>query len=210
MDQRAALIAGDAALLARRDDRLEAAALAVGPLHITLRPEGHATIMRLILEQQVSITAARVMFERLQAAGGDTPQGLLALDDAALRRCGFSRQKAGYARAIACAVIDGEADLDAVRGLDDAAARRALMGLRGIGPWTADNYLLWALGRRDVFPEGDLALARGWSLLTGEPEDEAALRAEAAAWRPMRSAAAFLLWEYYLAVRSGRRIAAPH
>jgi DNA-3-methyladenine glycosylase II len=143
------------------------------------------------------------MFERLQAADGDTPEGFLALDDAALRHCGFSRQKAGYARAIARAVLDREVDLEAIAGLSDGEARGTLMKLRGIGPWTADNYLLWALGRRDVFPEGDLALVRGWSLLTGEPEDDAALQAVAHTWRPMRSAAAFLLWEYYLAVRGG-------
>jgi DNA-3-methyladenine glycosylase II len=144
------------------------------------------------------------MFERLHAAGGGTPQGFLALDDAVLRNCGFSKQKAGYARAIARAIVDREVELEPIAGLSDDEARRALMTLRGIGPWTADNYLLWALGRRDIFPEGDLALVRGWSLLTGEPADDAVLQSEARAWRPMRSAAAFLLWEYYLAVRGGR------
>jgi DNA-3-methyladenine glycosylase II len=204
VDPRAAVIAEDAAHLARRDRRLHTAAGVAGPLQITLRPEGFGTIARLILEQQVSLGAGRAMFKRLSRARGATPEGFLSLDEATLRACGFSRQKAGYAADIAAGILDGSIDLFAIGRLGDDAARAALVGVRGIGPWTADNYLLWALGRRDVLPRGDLALVRGWSWLTGAPEHDGALQSEAEAWRPRRSAAAFLIWEYYLATRDGR------
>ena len=203
-DPRAGRIRRDAAALARADETLARAAAVAGRFEVPLRPPGFATLAWLILGQQVSIEAADAMFGRLEATlGGVTPGGLLGLDDETLRRCGFSRQKAGYARDLARALLAGDFSLEQVEALPDAAAVAALTGRRGIGVWTAENYLIWGLGRRDVFPCGDLALRLGWQGLTGEsalPSPEA-LRRVAEAWSPRRTAAAFLIWHHYLEAR---------
>jgi len=206
-DPRAALIADDAAALTAADPALaEAAAVAAG-FPVEVRAEGLATLLHLILEQQVSIAAAAVMFHRLAEILGEiTPEGVLRLDDATMRSCGFSRQKAGYARGLAEAVRTGSFSFDRLRSLDDEAAVAVLMQLRGIGRWTAENYLLFALVRRDIFPAGDLALRIGWERLTGaERPSEMDLRARAAAWAPRRSAASYLIWHYYLGTRGNSR-----
>ncbi|MCB2224950.1 MAG: DNA-3-methyladenine glycosylase 2 family protein [Actinobacteria bacterium] len=203
----AAAILDDAAALAAADPLLGRAATVAGEFEIPLRPPGYATLMWLILGQQVSIAAARAMFERLTATLGGrvTPAGLLALDDATMRACGFTRMKAGYARGVALAVEDGSFTFEALEAMDDDEAVAALTALRGIGRWTAENYLMWALGRRDVFPAGDLALQVGWQQLAGAAErpGEAVLRDLAARWSPRRTAAAFLIWYAYLGERAG-------
>lgn len=201
MDSRISAIRRDAAALAKADETLARAAAVAGQFEVPLRSPGFATLAWLILGQQVSIEAADAMFGRLEATlGRVTPGGLLGLDDETLRRCGFSRQKAGYARDLARALLSGEFPLQEVEGLPDAAAVAVLTGRRGIGVWTAENYLIWGLGRRDVFPCGDLALRLGWQGLAGEsarPSPEA-LRRVAEAWAPRRTAAAFLIWHQYL------------
>jgi len=203
-DARADLIRGDAAVLAGADETLGRAAAVAGHFDIPLRLPGFATLAWLILGQQVSIEAADAMFSRLESTLGKvTPGGLLGLDDETMRRCGFSRQKAGYARDLATALLAGEFSLEAIAALPDAAAVAALSGQRGIGAWTAENYLIWGLGRRDVFPCGDLALCLGWQGLAGVgdlPSPEA-LRRVAEAWSPRRTAAAFLIWHHYLKTR---------
>ncbi len=176
------------------------------------REPGFATLVLLILEQQVSLASARAAFERLAARLGQVlPDRLLELDDAALRGVGFSRQKTGYARALAEAVLDGSLDLEVLRDLDDEAVRKALVALPGIGPWTADVYLLACLGRADVWPVGDVALqtaARWAKRLESRPgPDELAALGEA--WRPLRSVAAQLLWHLYLSEPLVRRRADP-
>jgi DNA-3-methyladenine glycosylase II len=203
-DPRAGRIRRDAALLARADATLGRAAAVAGRFEIPLRSPGFATLAWLILGQQVSIEAADAMFARLETTlGRVTPGGLLGLDDETLRRCGFSRQKAGYSRDLAQALLAGEFSLEAVEALPDEAAVAALTGRRGIGVWTAENYLIWGLGRRDIFPCGDLALRLGWQGLAGEgalPSPEALSRV-AEAWSPRRTAAAFLIWHHYLRTR---------
>ena len=203
-DPRAARIRRDAAALARTDGTLARAAVVAGRFEVQLRPPGFATLVWLILGQQVSIEAADAMFGRLEGTlGGVTPGGILGVDDDTMRRCGFSRQKAAYARDLARALMAGEFALEEVEGLPDAAAVAVLTGRRGIGVWTAENYLIWGLGRRDVFPCGDLALRLGWQGLAGEsalPSPEA-LRRVAQAWSPRRTAAAFLIWHHYLEAR---------
>lgn len=203
-DPRSGLIRRDAAALARADETLARAAEAAGRFEVPLRPPGFATLIWLILGQQVSIEAADAMFGRLEATlGGVTPDGLLGLDDETLRRCGFSHQKAGYARDLARALLSGDFSLERVEALADAAAVAALSGRRGIGAWTAENYLIWGLGRRDVFPCGDLALRLGWQGLAGETSlrSPEALCRVAEAWSPRRTAAAFLIWHHYLKTR---------
>jgi DNA-3-methyladenine glycosylase II len=199
--------AADVARLAATDPDLGRAAAVAGDFEIPSRPPGFGTLLWLIIGQQISIAAAKVLFERLTETldGAITPAGLLGLDDPTMRRCGFTRMKAGYARGLAGALRDGSFDLDGVAGLDDEAAIAALTAHRGVGRWTAENYLMWALGRRDVFPAGDLALRIGWQELRGldEPPPEAELRQLAERWAPRRTAAAFLIWYAYLGERAG-------
>ncbi len=126
------------------------------------RRNGFATLLHIILEQQVSIDAAAAMHRRLAGLCEPlAPAPFLALDDATLRSCGFSRQKMDYARRLAAAVASGEFDFVRLAGADDAAALAALIGLKGIGRWSAEIYLIFALGRPDVWPAGDLGLQLG-------------------------------------------------
>jgi DNA-3-methyladenine glycosylase II len=175
-----------------------------GPPPLWAREPGFATLVLLVLEQQVSLASARAAFDRLVTATGTlSPAGLLALDDATLRAIGFSRQKAGYARGLAEAVLSGELDFGLLAALPDDQVRAALTGLRGIGPWTADVYLTMALLRPDAFPLGDLALlvsAQRVKRLDARPT-QLELEQLAEAWRPHRATAARILWHAYLSER---------
>lgn len=196
-----ALLAEGVAALARMDDDLAALAARFGTPPLWLREPGFPTLLHFILEQQVSLSAARAMFARLQAAANPlTPAGFLALDDETLRACGFSRQKQSYARALARDLLAGKLDLDALATMDDQTAHDRLVALHGIGSWTANVYLLMALGRPDAWPSGDLgivvALQRVKRLPARPTEREAVALAEP--WRPWRAVAARLLWSEYL------------
>lgn len=168
------------------------------------RPPGFATLLLLILEQQVSLASARAAYDRLDARlGSVTPRALLQLSDEELREDGFSRQKTRYARALASALLAGELDLELVAELDDDSARLALVALPGIGPWTAEVYLLSALRRPDTWPVGDIALqeaARRAIGLDTRPSP-AELEEIGERWRPHRATAARLLWHLYLSER---------
>jgi len=168
------------------------------------RPAGFATLLLLILEQQVSLASARAAFDKVdRRVGGVTPEALLTLSDAELREDGFSRQKARYARALAAKIVGGELDLAAVELLEDDAARAALVALLGVGAWTAEVYLLSALRRPDTWPVGDLALqeaARRVLELDARPSP-LELEVIGERWRPHRATAARLLWHQYLAER---------
>jgi DNA-3-methyladenine glycosylase II len=165
------------------------------------REPGFATLVLLILEQQVSLASARAAYDRLaHRLGGLTPRGVLASTDAELRADGFSRQKNRYVRALAAAIEDGWLDLDAVAEFGDVEVRQALVALPGIGPWTAEVYLLSALRRPDTWPTGDIALqegARRAKRLERRPSPEE-LEAIGESWRPNRASAARLLWHLYL------------
>lgn len=165
------------------------------------REPGFATLVLLILEQQVSLASARAAYDRLAARLGEvSPRGVLGSSDAELRADGFSRQKARYVRALASAVEDGSLDLEGLDALDDDNARRALVALPGIGPWTAEVYLLSALRRPDTWPVGDIALqegARRARRLADRPSPDE-LGAIGEPWRPHRASAARLLWHLYL------------
>ena len=164
------------------------------------RVAGFATLIHIILEQQVSLASARAAFNRLAAAAPVTPENFLRFDDAALLAIGFSRQKAAYGRGLAHALASGELDLEALGTLDDHLVRAALVALKGIGPWSADIYLLMALRRPDVWPAGDLALVLAMQEVKGLAQRPTAAHMEAIAeaWRPWRAAAARVLWHYYL------------
>jgi DNA-3-methyladenine glycosylase II len=173
------------------------------------RRNGFPTLLHMILEQQVSIDAAAAMHRRLVALCRPLEPGpFLALDDTTLRSCGFSRQKMDYARRLAIAVGSGVFDFARLAAADDDTAAAALIALKGIGRWTADVYLLFALGRPDIWPAGDLGLqfAIDECLGFGERASEPAVRELGEAWRPWRSVAACLFWQAYL---HARRRAAP-
>jgi DNA-3-methyladenine glycosylase II len=187
--------------LAARDADLAAVLAKLGPPPLWAREPGFPTLIHIILEQQVSLASARAAFDRLRTAADPlTPLNLLQLDDAALRAIGFSRQKAGYARHLALALAEGRLDLAALAELDDETVRSALTALKGIGPWTADIYLLMALRRPDVWPAGDLGLQIGLQrvkqLERRPTPQEMMILAEP--WRPWRAVAARLFWHYYL------------
>ncbi len=172
------------------------------------REPGFATLVRIILEQQVSLASARACYEKLdRRVGGLTPERLMLSSDSELKADGFSRQKTAYARILAEAVLDCRIDLDSLDCLPDEEVRHELTKLKGIGNWTADIYLLMALLRPDVMPKGDIALHSAWHRLSGETRpnsDEFLTIAER--WRPFRSAAARLLWHFYLSEReNGKR-----
>ncbi|MHA1107643.1 MAG: DNA-3-methyladenine glycosylase family protein [Alphaproteobacteria bacterium] len=184
------------------DAQLATVVEAHGAPEMRRRPVGFATLMLLILEQQVSLASARATFERLSdAVGGDlTPSSFLALGGDRLKAAGLSRQKARYGRVLAQTLADGGLELDALDLLDDRAARAALMQITGIGAWTADVYLMTALGRADIWPAGDLALAVAAQKVLGleaRPNMDRLTRL-GEKWRPWRAVAARILWHYYL------------
>ncbi len=173
-----------------------------GPPPLWARPPGFETLVRIILEQQVSLASAEAAMGRLvRVAGAVEPQPVVAVGEAALREAGLTRQKSRYVLGLAREIVDGHLDLESVAATDDAAARGQLMAVLGIGRWTADIYLLMALGRPDVWPVGDLALAgsmrRAKGLAALPTIAEQASVAEA--WRPWRAVAARILWHAYLA-----------
>jgi DNA-3-methyladenine glycosylase II len=154
----------------------------------------------------VSLSSAQAAFDRLRAAVDPLmPEGFLALTDDDLLRIGFSRQKARYGRALATAVRDGTLDLDGLETEEDAAVNDALQALPGIGPWTSTIYLLMVLGRPDVWPVGDIALAASVADVKGlgHRPDAVEMEVLGEAWRPFRSVAARLFWLDYLG-RRGR------
>lgn len=165
------------------------------------REPGFPTLLKLILEQQVSLASAQAAYDRLLGVVGRlTPTSLLALDDETLRAVGFSRQKARYARLLSAAVESGELDVDGLTQLDDESVRSVLQKITGIGPWTAEVYMLMALLRPDVWPRGDIALATAAQQVKGLPSrpSQTELHDLAEQWRPWRAVAARILWHHYL------------
>jgi DNA-3-methyladenine glycosylase II len=192
--------------LAARDADIAGIVARFGRPPLWDREPGFATLLHLILEQQVSLASAAAAFGRLRAAADPlTPARFLELTDAELLAIGFSRQKARYGRALASAIEAGALDLDALVATDDEAVHEALQVVPGIGPWTSTIYLLMVLGRPDVWPVGDIALAAAVGEVKGlarrpGPGEMAEL---GEAWRPWRSVAARLFWHDYLR-RRGR------
>lgn len=165
-------------------------------------------MVRFILEQQVSLASAEAAFHRLEEAIGPVrPQPFLMLSDDELRTIGFSRQKAGYVRGAASGVLAGSIDFDAIGQMDDAEAAAHLVEIRGVGPWTAACYLLFALRRPDAWPPGDRALQVAVGRIDGlaEVPDVEETDRRALAWRPLRAVAARMLWYEYLGGPTGSR-----
>jgi len=165
-----------------------------------IRPTGYRTLLRTIVGQQVSVAAADSVWRKMEALLGEEmhPQALLAREFDELRACGLSRQKQGYARSLCELVHLGELDLDSLPA-DDEQAVAQLTRIKGIGRWSAEIYLLFAEGRPDIWPAGDLAVQAGIGRILGLPERpaEGATRELAEAWRPHRGAIAIFTWHCY-------------
>lgn len=169
------------------------------------RPASFATLIHIMLEQQVSLASAKAAFNKLKERTGTiTPENVLALSDEELKACYFSRQKIVYARHLAEALLSKKIVLKKLSVYPDEDIRVTLKQVKGIGDWTADVYLLFALQRSDVFPIGDLAMVNALKevkqLAAHTPKEEILLLAEA--WRPYRSIAAMLLWHHYIKKRN--------
>jgi DNA-3-methyladenine glycosylase II len=165
------------------------------------REPGFATLLRIMVAQQLSTKSAAAIWARLEAACGPavTAAGVLALDEAAFRTAGFSRQKMAYGRSLAEAVAGGVLDLDSLATMPEDDAIAAISTLRGFGRWSAEIYLLFALGRADIFPGDDLGLQAGMQKLKrleARPNRKA-MDVLAEPWRPLRGCGAVFLWHYY-------------
>jgi len=187
--------------LVKNDSDLAVIFQTYGTPPIWKREAGFATLIHIILEQQVSLASALAAFNKLKAKLGDiTPENILALNDAEMKTAYFSRQKILYARCLAEATLSGKLDLQSLEHLPDEEVRRELKKIKGIGDWTADIYLLMALLRADVMPRGDLALHIAWQKLKKlekRPNSDEFLKI-AEKWKPFRAVAARLLWHFYL------------
>jgi len=169
------------------------------------RRPGFETLLRIVLEQQVSLISARSMFRRLISnIQPFTPEAFIGAGEASLRSLGVTRQKSHYCIQVAHAFTNG--DLRRISRMSDEDAHATLLRIKGVGPWTANIYLLMALKRPDIWPDGDVALATAAGKLrkmkTRPSFTELAKMAEA--WRPYRSVAARMLWQYYLAERKSK------
>ncbi|MBW1780262.1 MAG: DNA-3-methyladenine glycosylase 2 family protein [Deltaproteobacteria bacterium] len=169
------------------------------------REQGFNTLIHIILGQQVSLASAKAAYKKLLMNRNPlTPANFIKLSDDQLKRIGFSRQKTSYGRNVAHAIIEGRLDLSEFAYLNDMEAKERLMKIRGIGSWTADIYLLTALGRPDIWPNGDLALAVAVQKLKGlgKRPSPGELRTMSLEWKPWRAVAARILWHYYLSNRT--------
>jgi DNA-3-methyladenine glycosylase II len=167
-------------------------------------PPGFTGIVMAILAQQVSLESAKATLTKLEnAIGNITPATFQSLNGSKLRELGFSRQKASYIHGVAQDITAGKLDLDALESLEDDPARKILLEIKGIGNWTADTYLLFALCRADVWPSGDLALAKAVHELRGLARIPEFKEVDSVAenWRPWRAVAARILWHHYLCER---------
>ena len=186
--------------LCRQDRDLARAFAEAGMPPPRSRPAGFASLVDIVLAQQVSTASHRAIRQRLlDKVGSVTPESLLSLGELDFAAIGFSRQKVIYARGLAEAVAEGRLDLIRVAALADEEAMAELVALKGVGRWTAEIYLMFCLGRPDVLPAGDLALREAAGVVKRKRKrpEEADLRRMGESWRPWRSVAARLLWHYY-------------
>jgi DNA-3-methyladenine glycosylase II len=192
--------------LVQRDRGLASIVATHGSPPLWSRRPGFATLARIVLEQQVSLASAIVVYRRVgrELPAGWTPTSVLAVGEAGLRARGITRQKARYIAELANRIERRQLRLSTLARAPDSTARAQLLALPGIGPWTASIYLLMALGRPDVWPPGDLALHNALAKLRGLAQipssDEAARLATQ--WAPYRAVAARILWHGYLSTRA--------
>ena len=195
----AGCVAEGAQWLAGRDDRFADLLRQTGELPLRLRADGFAQLFSAIISQQVSTASAAAIWARLEQAGLDQQAAVQQASEDDLRACGLSRQKIRYGKALAEAGID----FNRLRDLPDADVIKTLVAVPGIGPWTAEVYAMFSLGRADVFAPGDLALQEAAKVLFDLPErpSERVLRQMAQDWSPWRAVAARALWAYYRVIK---------
>lgn len=185
--------------LAKKDKGLKTILNEYGYPPMWTRPNTFETLVLTILEQQVSLAAAFAAYKKLSDYTRITPKNILALSDEELRACYFTRQKTGYVRGLAKAILSKEIILKDFEAMEDEAVRNQLKQLKGIGDWTVDIYLIHVLRRTDLFPLGDIALINGVRMLL---DNKALTREEigqlAEAWRPYRTIATMMLWHLYI------------
>ena len=208
-----ASLAKAAKQLARRDKDLASILDRFGPPPLWARTPGFPTLIKIILEQQVSLTSAASIFARLEKnVIPFRPARMIELGETHLKSQGLTRQKTSYCLHLAQSLHDKRLNLARLGRMSDEEAKAALMEVKGIGSWSADVYLLMALGRADIWPATDLALAisvTNLRQLENRPNASQLLEM-AEAWRPFRSVAARMLWQYYLAKRNGAKPSASH
>lgn len=195
-------------VLLSADPRLTEVAAVAGPLPLRRRPGGFAGIAGIVVSQQLSTASATAIWDRLAAAYDPfTPQRLLKARADRLAGLGLSRPKIRALKEIARAIVGGTLDCDALPSMEAQAAHEALCAIHGVGPWTADIYLLFCLGHADAWPAGDLALQEAARLAFGLPARPTAKETLELGelWRPWRGVAARLLWAYYRARVSADR-----
>ncbi|HTO40664.1 MAG TPA: DNA-3-methyladenine glycosylase [Rhizomicrobium sp.] len=201
----------DAAItgLLAADARFHAVLARTGkPPHRHRRSEGFEALISIVVSQQLSTAAADTIFARLkQQITPFDPAAVLGADEAALRACGLSAPKQKHIKAIASAILEGTLDLAAIRTLGDDDARAHLTAIKGIGPWTADIYLMSSLARADIWPVGDVALqaAIARALKLRKRPDPKAMEKLSKRWRPWRTVAARLFWMHEDGLRRERR-----
>ena len=178
----------------RADDDLGPLVEAHGELTLDPADDLFERLVVSILRQQVSMASAAATRERLFDVVSVTPEGILAADDQVLRDAGLSRQKTRYVNEVAEAFQRAGYSIACFEGMSDDAVRAELTGITGVGEWTADMQLLFALGREDVFPVGDLGIRKGFRAVVGDVEDRDAMSAYAERWAPYRSYASLYLW----------------
>jgi DNA-3-methyladenine glycosylase II len=214
IDGQAALEAATARLVALDPDIVGKLIAIGGATPLRLQAPGFAGLARIIVSQQVSTASANAIFARVETALAPlSARSVIAASDETLRACGLSWAKIRALRALAQAVAQDGLDLAGLGGLAAEEAHKALVAVKGIGPWTADIFLLFSLGHPDAFPAGDIALQEAARLVLGLKERPNARRLEEIAerWRPLRGIAARMLWAYYRAARQrvGMALASP-
>ncbi|MCY0148680.1 DNA-3-methyladenine glycosylase [Hoeflea sp. G2-23] len=203
-------IAAGLEALAHADPRLARAIELAGPVPLRRKPPGYAALAEIIVSQMVSKASANALWWKLEIAAGEiSPQAILQLSAEDLRAAGLSRAKAETLCRVGVAVLEGELDLERLCAVEGRAAIKAMTAVKGVGPWTAEVYLLFCAGHPDIFPSGDVALqsAAAHALeLEARPRPRV-LSDMAEAWSPWRGVAARLFWAYYASVM--RRDATP-
>lgn len=190
--------------LAGKDHHLKTIIIQCGYPPMWSREPGFATLVQIILEQQVSLASAKAAFGKLQAfTGCITAASISALTDAEYKACYFSRQKTTYVRHLAESVLSDQLNIKQLESEPDEVVRTVLKKIKGIGNWTVDVYLMMALHRADCFPLGDIALINSFKAIKGLPlagKEEIGMLSNA--WKPYRTVAAYLLWHAYLSKRA--------
>ncbi len=187
------------------DNDLSLAVEVSGPVVFKMRPAGFESLLKIIVEQQLSTASARAIWSRMETKIAPlTPQQLLEQTDKSLRSCGLSGPKMRYCRALSEAIVSGGLNLSALARFADAKAMTALQSVTGIGRWTAEIYLLFCLGRPDVWPAGDIAVQAALQDLCGlkSRPDHRQMDEIGERWRPLRGVAALILWNYYRHIKN--------